>query len=209
MVDDFLSKYWPIAAGAVASVVPYVVTQVNSWRSKNDADNEKRVSYWQNVVTSLEAKVQALERRVDDEQKRGRDCDVRAARLEGELRWVTAQLNAAMRHDSASAPVCVVTTDQKGIILDADGAWVQLFGYRPTELIGKSCSLLLPENAIPEHEKSMANAAATNRVRTGAITGQAKRKDGSLFAVVTTVRQVTHDNEPCFFATITKLEEER
>ncbi len=50
---------------------------------------------------------------------------------------------------------CVVTTDEKGVILSANPVMEKLFGYTHDEIVGKNVSLLMPEPDRSKHDSYM------------------------------------------------------
>ena len=62
-----------------------------------------------------------------------------------------------------TAPDAVISIDERGAILFANPATVRIFGYDPTELIGKPLTVLMPEFLRKLHEKGFSRYLATGQ----------------------------------------------
>ncbi len=56
---------------------------------------------------------------------------------------------------------CVVTTDEKGVILSANPVMEKLFGYSHNEMIGQNISIIVPEPDRSKHDSYMENYCRT------------------------------------------------
>lgn len=104
------------------------------------------------------------------------------------------------------SPVAVVVCDSHGKITACNDAARKLFGYAPSELIGKQSAVLVSDKLRPRHIEYMAAApqkldANHNQIRSH-FEGEAKRKDGTTFLVKITCAGIIVDGSPEFAAFI-------
>lgn len=83
----------------------------------------------------------------------------------------------------------IVTADERGTILSANPAATVMFGYEPSEMIGRNVSMLMPEPVRSEHDGFLQRYLATGERR---IIGmprevEAVRKDGSTLPILLSV----------------------
>jgi PAS domain S-box-containing protein len=69
-------------------------------------------------------------------------------RMEDELRTSEARIRSIME----TANDGIITADAKGFILSWNGAAASIFGYEPKEVIGKSLTIIIPEEFKSAHE---------------------------------------------------------
>lgn len=107
---------------------------------------------------------------------------------ENELR-VTSVLNSV--RDS------IITINTKGIIESANPATEAIFGYHPTELIGKNISILVSEPYKSKHDGYLTRFATKGSTRdiSKPIEQTAERKDGTLFKVEIILSTIIFANE--------------
>lgn len=107
---------------------------------------------------------------------------------ENELR-VTSVLNSV--RDS------IITINTKGIIESANPATEAIFGYHPTEVIGKNISILVSEPHRSKHDEYLTRFATKGSTRdiSKPIEQTAERKDGTLFNVEIILSTIIFANE--------------
>jgi len=86
----------------------------------------------------------------------------------------------------------VVTIDPDGTVLEANRSCLRVFGYEPSELIGRNVSMLMPEPYRSEHDRYLAEHLRTGR---SFILGQLRelpvlRKDGEQIEVELSVSRI-------------------
>ena len=99
-----------------------------------------------------------------------------------------------MRHDAAarerrfrslldSAPDAIVIVDQRGTIVMANHEVTHVFGYDPSELVGASVDILVPEGLRPAHagHRAAYHDAPATRPMAASLSLAARRKNGSVF----------------------------
>lgn len=95
------------------------------------------------------------------------------------------QSAATIRSLIDSAPQSVIAVSPDETIVLANGNVEKMFGYHPSELIGRRLDVLVPENFRArhvEHEKAYFINMQTRPMGVG-LTLEARRKDGTLFPV--------------------------
>jgi two-component system sensor kinase FixL len=101
----------------------------------------------------------------------------------------TALLGAILN----TAVDAIVTIDARGTILHANRSLQKLFGYTPSEVIGKNVSVLMPEPDRSSHNGYLNNYHKTNKAAIIGIGRQVlgQRRDGSILPIDLAVSEVT------------------
>lgn len=94
----------------------------------------------------------------------------------------------------------LVTINSAGEIHDVNQAITTLFGYQPSELIGRNVAVLMPEPLQSEHDNFMENYLHTGDSK---ILGKGREvvgrhKDGRLFPVLLTLGESNEGDDPMF-----------
>jgi PAS domain S-box-containing protein len=90
---------------------------------------------------------------------------------------------ARLRALVESAADAIITIDHRGLIEAINPAAERMFGYRPSEIIGRNVRSLMPEPYRGEHDGYIANYLQTGRARIIGIGREVEglRKDGTTF----------------------------
>ncbi len=101
-----------------------------------------------------------------------------------------------MRAILDAAVDAVITIDARGIIESANPATEKLFGYNPTELVGKNINVLMPAPFRAEHDGYLARYRLTGEKHVIGIGREVDgvRKDGTIFHAELTVSEVELDH---------------
>src|SRR3984893_13783257 len=99
-----------------------------------------------------------------------------------------------------TAPDAVISIDERGAILFANPATVRIFGYDPTELIGKPLTILMPEFLRKLHEKGFSRYLATGQrhINWQGTELTALRKNGQEFPVEISFGELSRDGHKLF-----------
>ena len=105
----------------------------------------------------------------------------------------------------------IVTIDEQGIMQMVNPATERLFGYRPTELIGRNVKVLMPEPHEKQHDEYVENDIRTGMAKVIGIGRQVdgKRKDGSLFPIELTVTEFQLDGKRNFTGVVRDITERK
>ncbi len=104
----------------------------------------------------------------------------------------------------------VITTTTENIVLEANAAALQLFGYEKSELIGRDVSELVPERHRRQHKDSTAALAAQPEgFRIADREVRSLRKDGSEFMVSASFADVQVGGRRLFMALIHDITERK
>ena len=110
-----------------------------------------------------------------------------------------------------TAPDAVISIDESGAILFANPATMRIFGYDPTELIGKPLTVLMPEFLRQLHEKGFSRYLATGQRHINwqgtELTGL--RKDRREFPVEISFGEVSRDGHKVFTGFIRDISERK
>ncbi|MFO0875350.1 MAG: PAS domain S-box protein [Phycisphaerales bacterium] len=122
-------------------------------------------------------------------------------------------MQAAARDRAALAAALdpIFTIDLRGAILSASDSVLSVFGWRPSELIGRDVSVLMPEPHRSAHAGDLERYARTGESR---IMGrprelEAVRRDGSIFPVELSISraEVPDHGEPLFVGIVRDITE--
>lgn len=107
---------------------------------------------------------------------------------ESQERIDTALLNAILN----TAVDAIVTINHRGIILHANRAIEKLFGYKPTDLVGKNVSFLMPEPDRSRHDQYIHKYQETGRRNIIGVGRQVlgQKSDGTLIPVDLAISEV-------------------
>jgi two-component system, LuxR family, sensor kinase FixL len=123
-----------------------------------------------------------------------------------DLAAIDAALLAAILNTAIDA---IITIDERGIILNANRALQKLFGYLPSELIGKNISCLMPEPDRSSHDGYLAKYQQTGRAAIIGIGRQVvgQRRDGSLIPVDLAVSEIRVGNRKMYTGIVRDMTE--
>jgi two-component system sensor kinase FixL len=116
---------------------------------------------------------------------------------------------AHLRSILDAVPDATVVIDEKGVIQSFSAAAERLFGYRPSAVIGRNVSLLMPSPYREEHDRYISRYLTTGEKRIigidRVVTGQ--RKDGSTFPMKLAVGEMKSGDRRFFTGFIRDLTE--
>ena len=110
-----------------------------------------------------------------------------------------------------TAPDAVICIDERGAILFANPATMRVFGYDPTELIGKALTVLMPEFLRKLHEKGFSRYLATGQrhINWQGTELTALRKNGQEFPVEISFGELSRDGHKVFTGFIRDISERK
>jgi PAS domain S-box-containing protein len=110
-----------------------------------------------------------------------------------------------------TAPDAVISIEESGAILFANPATARIFGYDPTELIGKPLTILMPEFLRKLHENGFSRYLATGQRHINwqgsELTGL--RKNGQEFPVEISFGELSRDGHKVFTGFIRDISERK
>src|SRR5579862_9964255 len=110
-----------------------------------------------------------------------------------------------------TAPDAVISIDEGGAILFANPAAVRIFGYDPTELIGKPLTVLMPEFLRKLHDNGFSRYLATGQrhINWQGTELTALRKNGQEFPVEISFGELARDGHKVFTGFIRDISERK
>jgi PAS domain S-box-containing protein len=110
-----------------------------------------------------------------------------------------------------TAPDAVISIDESGAILFANPATARIFGYDPTELIGKPLTILMPEFLRKLHENGFSRYLATGQrhINWQGTELTALRKNGQEFPVEISFGELSRDGHKVFTGFIRDISERK
>jgi PAS domain S-box-containing protein len=110
-----------------------------------------------------------------------------------------------------TAPDAVISIDESGAILFANPATARIFGYDPTELIGKPLTILMPEFLRKLHEKGFSRYLATGQrhINWQGTELTALRENGQEFPVEISFGELSRDGHKVFTGFIRDISERK
>ena len=105
----------------------------------------------------------------------------------------------------------IVTSDEHGVIVSVNQSTERIFGWSPTEMVGKNISMLTPAQERLAHEsRSEDHSAGTPPSPIGQERELvAQHKDGRRFAATLTITQVVLDNQHMMVSVIRDISERK
>src|ERR1043166_3933034 len=105
----------------------------------------------------------------------------------------------------------IIVIDRKGLIVTANKAAEQLFGYAVAELAGRNVNMLMPEPYAGEHDGYLANYLTTGEKKIIGIGREVsgRRKDGAVFPMELAVSERQADGETIFVGLVRDLSERK
>jgi two-component system, HptB-dependent secretion and biofilm response regulator len=105
----------------------------------------------------------------------------------------------------------IVTSDEHGTIVSVNQSTERIFGWLPAEIVGKSVSLLIPEQEPLEHEHIVENHPIDNPSDSVGAEHEleAQHKDGSRFSATLTTTQIVLDNQCMIVRVIRDISERK
>ncbi|MFZ1132563.1 MAG: PAS domain S-box protein, partial [Terriglobales bacterium] len=110
-----------------------------------------------------------------------------------------------------TAPDAVISIDERGAILFANPATMRIFGYDPSELIGKPLTILMPEFLRKLHEKGFSRYLATGQrhIDWQGTELTALRKNSQEFPVEISFGELSRDGHKVFTGFIRDISERK
>lgn len=104
----------------------------------------------------------------------------------------------------------VLTIDEAGTVESYNKAAERIFGYEPTEVLGRNVKMLMPAPYAEEHDAYLARYL---RERTPRVIGsgrkvQGRRKDGEVFPMRLAVTEVQRDKRSLFIGLVSDISSE-
>lgn len=105
----------------------------------------------------------------------------------------------------------IITADMSGIIINANKATENMFGYESHKLIGQNVSILIPSEHAEQHDKYISHYKATDK---NSVIGRgrelyARREDGSRFPVLIYISSFNWHEAHYLIASITDITERK
>ena len=180
---------------------------------------ERHDEYLAHYIRTGEAKVIGIGRELEALRCEGTTFPIELALSEvrganhrqftGIIRDITARKRAedALRESQGrvhaildTAADAIITIDQRGIIEGANPAVERLFGYPPSEILGRNVSMLMPSPHREKHDEYLARYIRTGEARVIGIGREleALRRDGATFPIELALSEVRGSNHRQF-----------
>lgn len=105
----------------------------------------------------------------------------------------------------------IITIDERGLIESMNPAAVKIFGYEPSELIGKNVKLLMPSPYQEQHDHYIAKYRETGKAQIIGIGREVsgRRKNGAVFPMDLSVSEVRLANRRLFTGFVRDITERK
>lgn len=105
----------------------------------------------------------------------------------------------------------IITIDEKGNVVSANPATATIFGYSPSELIGKNVRMLMPSPYVEEHDQYLHNYLTTGlpKVIGSGREVQGLRKNGEIFPLDLSVSETRTDDGRIFTGIVRDITEKK
>ncbi len=99
-----------------------------------------------------------------------------------------------------TAPDAIITADKQGRIVAWNQGAQKMYGYKPKNIIGRNCNLVMPKNEREKHDAMFAAMLKAGKTITSKtpMEGHGLRNNGEVFAIEVSVNLTWYDNEPFF-----------
>jgi PAS domain S-box-containing protein len=99
-----------------------------------------------------------------------------------------------------TAPDAIITLGKQGRIVSWNHGAHNIFGFKPNEIIGRKCDLIIPEQGRQNHHQHFAALINTGKPIASEVPveGYGLRKNGEVFDVEVAFNLSWYDNEPFF-----------
>ena len=179
---DLVLGMWPVWAVLLGCLAATGVLGYMAYERGRVRDAEA-----EGVVDSvLNAKVPVLNKELED----------RVALKTRELDKEKTRADAVL----STAAEATMTIGSDGVVLTANDSVVRMFGYQPSELIGRNVKMLMPEPFGSEHDGYLQRYRETGEkhvIGTGRWV-QGRRKNGEVFPLHVSVSEFQTDTGTCF-----------
>jgi PAS domain S-box-containing protein len=163
------------------------------------------------IMTSLSAKneiIEGFDAGADDYLVKPIDFDLLGARMRSMQRVVTLQDSLFSILDNVYD--AILSIDEAGMVQSYNKAAEHIFGYSPAEIIGNNINMLMPSPYTEEHDGYIARYL---HERTPHMIGigrkvPGRRKNGEVFPLVLSVREIRNNNGSQFIGVIRDISEE-
>ena len=160
--------------------------------------------------------VEGLEAGADDYLTKPINFVVLEAKLRSTQRSLAMQqesINALRRIQAISDNVldAIVTSDEHGIIVSVNQSTERIFGWTPTELIGKNVSMLVPAPHRPAHKSQILNFALDTASQALGTEHELEglHKDGNCFPATIAITQILLDDQRMIIGVIRDISERK
>jgi PAS domain S-box-containing protein len=128
-------------------------------------------------------------------------------RADAELRQSEERLRAIVE----TAVDAIVVIDERGLIQSVNPALERIFGYAPSEVVGKNVSILMPERDAAIHDKFIGAYLRTGKAKIIGIGREVdhRRKDGSVFAADLAIAEWRQGGKLYFTGTVRDITERK
>ncbi len=105
--------------------------------------------------------------------------------------------NEKMRAILDTAVDAIITIDRRGVMTSVNPAVERVFGYAPSELVGRNVSVLMPSPDRERHDGYIERYIKTGERRVIGIGREAlaRRKDGTTFPIELAISEIDHRSE--------------
>lgn len=105
----------------------------------------------------------------------------------------------------------IITSDEYGTIVSVNKSTERIFGWTSDEMVGKTASMLMPEQERSAHEVRIRNHAADSSPKPVGLEREleAQHKDGHRFAATMTITEMVLDNQRMMVGVIRDISERK
>ena len=110
-----------------------------------------------------------------------------------------------------TAPDGIITVDNQGRIMSWNQGAQKIYGFKPKEIIGRKCDLIIPENKRQLHDEFFAALIKAKKpgISEVPVEGHGLRKGGEVFEVEVSFNLNWYDNKPFFTIFVRDISERK
>lgn len=203
--ETFLVGVLGAVSGVVAGAGPFILSALKQRAELRKGLRADAIAEWKAIVDRQQEDIKLMQVDIREQNKRvveltklEADCREKAAKQDGVIQMLTAdvrRLQVVVKdgHPAVSTPALVTATAEDGVVRVASPALGPLLGWLPYEIVGRRIDVLVPNDMKEKHNAALKEIVEGKRVvdQAKALFVDALHRNGHRVPVVVNVIQWT------------------